>query len=230
MPRINIEESLWSDDRYQNLTALTGNRAIAAGAIILAFVTAQKYWIPNKHPIPKKEWDRLSLSKELVDVGMAEIMEDGVYVKGSKDQFNWWFKKQESGRIGGLAKASNAKHISSDVKQNVPSSSSSSSSSRTITTNVRKEERKQVGRVLEPGEVERFTENLRTSLEIEKKPVSRGLVVGYLRTFDTPKDAEDHIEGVFKSAVSKASEVDGQVKYIQAAMANHTKQELAYGN
>jgi hypothetical protein len=40
---------------------------------------------------------------------MAEEREDGVYAKGSEDQFAWLRQKVEAGRRGGVAKASGAK-------------------------------------------------------------------------------------------------------------------------
>jgi uncharacterized phage protein (TIGR02220 family) len=129
MPRINIEDSLWSDDRYQELAVLSGSRAMAAGSVLLAIVTAQKHWCPEKRPIPKKEWDRLTLSKEMLQVGLAEEMENSVYLRGSEKHFSWWFSAKEKGRKGGLAKAASAKHKQDLVQHRLPSSSSSSSSS-----------------------------------------------------------------------------------------------------
>jgi len=133
MPRINIEDSLWSDDRYQELAVLSGSRALAAGAVLLAIVTAQKHWCPEKRPIPKKEWDRLTLAKEMIQVGLAEEIENAVYFRGSEKHFAWWFVAKEKGKKGGLAKAASAKHKQDLVQHRLPSSSSSSSSSNTTT-------------------------------------------------------------------------------------------------
>ena len=231
MPRINMEDSLFCDDRFMRLVEIMGDRASALGSLVLAFKLAQKHWIPNKQLIPKDEFGMIPNWGHIINCNLAKESDIGFYVKGTESCTEWWFNAQAKGRKGGAASAK-ARSTTGSPQVNLAQPSSSSSSSNTIiaTKVVTNENPKQVGRILEQGEVERFTENLRASLEIEKKPVSRGLVVQYLRTFDAPKDAEDHIEGIFGSAVSKAESVDGQVKYIQASMASHVKQEAQHGN
>lgn len=102
---------------------------MALGAVLLAWKVAQKYWCPDKKPIPPEIWESCGAGNELIEVGFAKKNGVGIYICGSEEHFSWWFKQVEAGRMGGLAKASNAKQTLADAKQNVPSSSSSSSNS-----------------------------------------------------------------------------------------------------
>ncbi len=129
MARINWEDSIWSDPRFMKLCVKLGDEEKAAGKILMAWRLAQKCWCPDKLPIPKEKW---SFGSDLIEVGLAKESGDGIYMCGSEEHFDWWFKKVNAGKIGGLAKASNAKQLLEFAKQNVPSSSSSSSSSKTI--------------------------------------------------------------------------------------------------
>lgn len=104
MPRLNIEPSIWSDPRFQNLLIKTGDRIIAKGMITELWVVAQEYWIPDKKLIPKKVFDSLGLSV-LIDVGLAEDLGEEIYAKGAKENFQWWFEKVEAGRTGGRISA-----------------------------------------------------------------------------------------------------------------------------
>lgn len=132
MPRINVEESIYSDPRFQDFCIAVGNKYLAIGYMVGAWTLAQRYWCPGRLAIPENEFKASGLPDALIQCRLAESSSDGIRIKGSEDHFAWWFKRQEAGRLGGLAKASNAKQTLANVYQNVanlPSSSSSSSSS-----------------------------------------------------------------------------------------------------
>lgn len=133
MARINIEDDLWSDPRFMRLCILLGDEARAVGAVVLGWRTAQKYWCPDRKPIPRQVFIDAMLSNELVTSGLAVVVDDDIRMRGSEEHFDWWFQKQEAGRKGGIASAakralSGAKRDSSKSKRIEPSSSSSSSS------------------------------------------------------------------------------------------------------
>ena len=132
MARLNVEDSLWSDPRFLRLCAKLGDEIQAIGSVILAWKLAQKHWCPNKQLIPENVFKEAGLPEELISIGLAERHKDGIRMRGCEEHFEWWFKKVNSGRLGGLAKASNAKQSLSTSKQNVPSYSSSSSYSENI--------------------------------------------------------------------------------------------------
>lgn len=135
MARINIDETWWNDPRKQHLTRLLNSEIIATGAFFTAARLAQTYWLNGRSMIPEKVWKSFEYQSQLIEAGLAEIHEAGVYLVGSSDAFDWLEKKKEAGKKGGLAKSSKSKHKlakSSKLKQNVPSISSSISSSFSI--------------------------------------------------------------------------------------------------
>jgi hypothetical protein len=121
--RLNIEDSLFREDGFLSLVELTGNKYIAIGMLVSAFSLAQKYWISHGY-IPKDEWTE-SL-EAVVSVRLAVASDNGVYVKGSKEQFSWLQQKHDAGKKGGLSKsdkklnalANNRKNIKAKLKQN----------------------------------------------------------------------------------------------------------------
>lgn len=106
MPRINIEDSLFLDIRYQHLVEKTGSRASALGSVILAWIVAQKYWLDNCRLVPIVEFKRVPNYEFLIETGLSRVSEDGefVYVSGSKDQFAWILQKVNAGKTSGIAR------------------------------------------------------------------------------------------------------------------------------
>jgi len=230
MPRINIEDKWWGDPRRSRLVSLLGNvEAEADGAFVIAIKLAQQYWIPNKEHIPMKSWKGAGIADELITCGLAEITNDGktVYVSGSEEHFAWWFKKQEAGRRGGMAKASNAREClpePSKVYQALPSSSSSISNNNNREQSA-KASQPSLGRKLNKGELEQFVKNVQTNLDTTK-PLPRSLVANYLRWFDSLDAAEDFLSDVFGRAQAKYPEDSAQqLKYLSGAMHNHAQAE-----
>jgi hypothetical protein len=131
LARINVEDGLWADPRFLKLCIKLGDEEKALGRVVIAWRFAQKFWCPNKDPIPDEAWTAARLGNELVEVGLARFENGGYYLAGSEEQFAWWFQRQESGRKGGQASAkrrlSLAKRKSAGAQQIQPSSSSSSS-------------------------------------------------------------------------------------------------------
>lgn len=151
MARLNIETKLWADPRLQTLMILVGDRQKAKGMVVELWTVAQEHWFPNRELIPEQTVADLGLDP-VVQVGLAERREEGVYAKGSEEHFAWLFERQEAGRRGGIASArarkeageaklkqnqaelkqslSSVKQSSSKTKQNEPSYSYSSSFSK----------------------------------------------------------------------------------------------------
>ena len=112
MARINIEDSLFKDHRFFQLAIKTGSLQNALGAIVWAFIIAQKHFLDesNDRKIPLEEWKKQECSDLLIEMGLAEMSDSGVSVSGSKEQFSWLLQRVEAGRIGGLSgRAINAK-------------------------------------------------------------------------------------------------------------------------
>lgn len=90
MPRLNIELSLYTDNRFQSLLIKLGDRHKAMGMCLDAFILAQNYWIPDMKLIPKEAFLNSSLGF-ILDVGLAKETEEGIYVRGTKANFQWYF-------------------------------------------------------------------------------------------------------------------------------------------
>jgi hypothetical protein len=105
LARINIEDSLFKDARFLDFCIKLGDRQLALGRLVWAFIVAQKYYLDeeNDRLIPADEWQRQGCSDELIAFGLAERRERGIYVCGSEDQFSWLVQRVEAGRKGGLS-------------------------------------------------------------------------------------------------------------------------------
>lgn len=100
MARINIEDSLWEDERFLDLVSKVGNVASAVGAVVLAFKLAQRFWVPDERPIPSVRFRSIPFSSDLISTGLARESDDGafIHVSGSKDQFSWLTQRSKAGR------------------------------------------------------------------------------------------------------------------------------------
>lgn len=98
MARINIEDSIFKDIRFLKLIQKTQSIDEALGNMVRAWLVAQKYWVPEKCPIPLADWDKQGISNILIEVGLATKEDSGVYVHGSEEQFEWMFKLSAAGK------------------------------------------------------------------------------------------------------------------------------------
>lgn len=115
MARINIEDSLFRDVRFWNFAETLGNRTLAIGAIVEAFMLAQRFYKSEENKlIPYEEFNRLKFAPFLRREGFIEDREGGVYVKGSDNQFKWLQQRIDAGRISAEAR-SNKKALESTV-------------------------------------------------------------------------------------------------------------------
>jgi hypothetical protein len=111
MARINIEEKMFDDPRFNAL-----QRAlppfVAEGIMLRLFKMAQFYWCEYsreqkrclRNPIPKQIYKFGGFPQEVIDVGLVEEVENGFYVRGSEEHFSWLIQKKESGSKGGTNK------------------------------------------------------------------------------------------------------------------------------
>ena len=116
MARLNVEDSLFSDIRYQLLVGRLGDPFKALGCVVMAYRLAQRHWVPDKKGIPIKEWELYSFPEDLEQVGIVKrrladpstgLAE--IYVSGSESNFAWLIQKTEAGRLGGQKKEKNKK-------------------------------------------------------------------------------------------------------------------------
>jgi hypothetical protein len=112
--RINIEDSLWKDERFQDLMIKTGNRHTAKGMLVELWALAQEYWFPDRKLIPLERIQRAGLDLVL-EVGLAVQKAEGIFAVGTEKAFDWLFQKQDAGKKGGIK--SGAKRALSSAKR-----------------------------------------------------------------------------------------------------------------
>lgn len=132
MSNINVTDHWWTDPRRAALARKLNNSAAHAdGCALMLWKIAFQYWSKQKQAVPKQCFDLLEGATQMLEVGLAEVRNDEVYVKGSTEHFDWIHKKREAGKKGGRKRVENAlktqailKHTSSTpqapLKQNQP--------------------------------------------------------------------------------------------------------------
>lgn len=107
MARINIEESLHKDKRFEKLMFKLGSKRMALGALVEAYILAQQFYLTsvNARLIPLDVWSEQEIAPEILECGLAEIRENGVYVCGADEQFAWLIQKSEAGKKSGASRA-----------------------------------------------------------------------------------------------------------------------------
>jgi hypothetical protein len=97
--RINVDDKLFRDKRYERLLLITGDGRIAKGAVLEAFMLAQEYFqnSDTEGLIPFDAWESNDMHEGLIKSGCATVQEKGIYVMGSRSQFTWIAQKAEAG-------------------------------------------------------------------------------------------------------------------------------------
>lgn len=103
MARINFEQDFLIDIRFLKLSEQIGRRQ-AIGEVVELWFLAQLYWKKGEL-IPLDVFKIHEFSEATTKFGIAEIKPEGVYVKGSDEQFSWLKQRVDAGRKGGLAKS-----------------------------------------------------------------------------------------------------------------------------
>lgn len=104
LARINVEDEFYLDPRFRALIRKIGDEDKAVGMCLRLWRVAQKYWGKDHTPIPYDVF-KLEGLEDLLEVGLAEKSDEGIYARGSKDRFDWYRQKIEAGRKGGLKSA-----------------------------------------------------------------------------------------------------------------------------
>ena len=105
MARLNIEDCWWTDPRRSALAERLGGDALADGAVVRAWRLAQEFWKHGRALVPKNMFDLLKFGSHLIEVGLAEIREDGVYIRGSSAYLDWVAERREAAKRGGKKSA-----------------------------------------------------------------------------------------------------------------------------
>lgn len=100
MSRINVEDSLFADVRFNLLSQKIG-MPMATGYFVLICRVAQRYWIDGCQLIPKSVWKMHCFPDEFIQCEIVKEEENGMYLCGSDDQFAWLVAKSNNGKKGG---------------------------------------------------------------------------------------------------------------------------------
>ena len=136
MPRINIDDNLYFDPRFKALTKLLNSEEMALGRMIVIFRMAQKYYVDDKKLIPIDIWEMQGFD-DVEKVGLAERRENGIYVKGSEQYFDWLIKIKSKSKKGGVKSAAirKQKYGTAQPTDNVKDSTPSSNHHRSVQLN-----------------------------------------------------------------------------------------------
>lgn len=104
MARINVEPNLFTRGEWLALVVATGSPDTALGALVRIWTVAQRFWFPDRKPIPLDVWNRERLNQAVIDCGLAESRTDGIYVRGSEEQFAWLFEASAKGKKSAAAR------------------------------------------------------------------------------------------------------------------------------
>lgn len=104
MPRINIEDELSFDPRFQAVVREVGNPDTAIGMAYRLFRLAQRYWGEDRQLIPHDIF-ALQGFEIFLKVGLAKVQDDGIYVCGTRQHLEWYAERKDAARIGGQKSA-----------------------------------------------------------------------------------------------------------------------------
>lgn len=123
MARINLEDSLFQKIGWIELVIELKNADTALGALMRAWVVAQRFWKENDHGIPKSVWKKERLNDAIIG-RLADDCGDFIYVHGSREQFAWIRQRTLAGKSGGEASVKAKREI---IEENSKQSQASSS-------------------------------------------------------------------------------------------------------
>ena len=136
MARINLDNEFWDEPRVELLEAKIGSternlKHEARGCFVSAVRLAQKYWAPKKGKpeglIPHNIWSASGFDI-LIDVGLAELRDEGIYVKGSKENFQWLVERRKAGKRGGKNSGKSRRNVVSEESKQTRSKTKQTSS------------------------------------------------------------------------------------------------------
>ncbi len=118
MARINIEDSLYRDNRFCELVLKLGSKEAAVGALVCAWSVAQGYYLTNGGKIPIPVWKQQRLREEIIQVELASISDgEFVYLSGTEKQFKWIKQKKLAGSKGGLEASKRRRDAILDINE-----------------------------------------------------------------------------------------------------------------
>lgn len=97
MARLNLEDDIQSDIRFRRLVRMVGDEDKALGMLCRFWRLAQLAWGNNRGLMSCEDF-ALEGFEKILESGLAEQRDDGIYARGSEDRFDWYFQKCQAGR------------------------------------------------------------------------------------------------------------------------------------
>lgn len=99
MARINVEDSLLTDQRFLDLAIKLGSVQHALGAMVWAWRQGQKHYlsVDTDRCIPFDEWEKQRCEHAIITVGLAIKREKGIWIVGADKQFAWLEQRKIAG-------------------------------------------------------------------------------------------------------------------------------------
>lgn len=98
MARISIDDELHADRRFKRLSKALGDEDLAIGMLYRFWRIAQDFWADGEL-VPYEEFEAEKLNA-LIDAGLAEEREKGIYASGSEERFQWYVQRCEASKRG----------------------------------------------------------------------------------------------------------------------------------
>lgn len=109
MARINIEDCWWTDPRRSALGRALGGEEIADGVAVRAWRLGQEFWKKGRMLVPLELFQTLHGYEALLKVGLADVRESFVYVRGSSAYLDWVAERTKNAREAGKKSAQSRK-------------------------------------------------------------------------------------------------------------------------
>lgn len=119
VPRINVEEKWWTDERrYKLADKLGGDLRLADGMMIEVWALAQRFWGHGRKKIPINAFNQIRDHQLLFDCDLAAKHGGFVMVRGTREFAEWYASLLESSAKGGKSKGKRGKQNASKTLAN----------------------------------------------------------------------------------------------------------------
>jgi len=106
MARINVDDELHAEKGFKRLVRKLGDEDRAVGMLYRFWRIAQDYWGDEMALMPREEFDAEGFDP-ILECGLAETRETGVYAKGAEGRFAWYLQKCRASKAGVRARMAN---------------------------------------------------------------------------------------------------------------------------
>lgn len=119
MARINIEDSIYKDNRFLQLCMKTQSVDAAIGGLVRAWSLGQVWYLTKNKMIPVAEWRKQKINDLIIDVGLAHVEGEFIKIDGAEEQFSWLVQRSVAGKKSVASKKSKKEKNSTVVQRSL---------------------------------------------------------------------------------------------------------------